>query len=259
MEKENNVVIKQVVIPESCNRGSSTHLLFCNETTNDKRGRFPSPSRTGKLGNDANFMSRCFDGGGFTPALVIPVLAARAKAGYSAGYKCGFTLIELLVVVLIIGILAAVALPQYQKAVEKSKAVQALTMLKSVYQAGKAYELSTGSWPTKFDELAVDIPWSGTTRVSMQNCISDVRSNADWSLHICNGVGNSPALYMIRLSGKYATQVSFNIYFGKQDVVPTDKIICWESNANVSPAGSYCEQLFKGKFQLGTSREYVLP
>ena len=78
--------------------------------------------------------------------------------------KKGFTLIELLVVVLIIGILSAVALPQYRKAVVKARFAEALTNLKSLAEAVKVCELENGrvDWNTNdtcgnVDNLSVSV------------------------------------------------------------------------------------------------------
>ena len=76
--------------------------------------------------------------------------------------KQAFTLIELLVVVLIIGILAAVALPQYQVAVAKSRLMQAVTLAKSVKDAEEAYYLANGEYTTDLDTLNVGVAGSIT-------------------------------------------------------------------------------------------------
>ena len=60
--------------------------------------------------------------------------------------KGGFTLIELLVVVLIIGILSSIALPQYTKAVEKSRAAEAETYLADWVTAQAIYKMANGGY-----------------------------------------------------------------------------------------------------------------
>ncbi len=131
--------------------------------------------------------------------------------------RCGFTLIELLVVVLIIGILAAVALPQYQKAVMKSRFASLKPIAKAVKDAQELYFEEHGSYATEseLDELDIDIP----QEVNIE--LSDTDGHDYVRLYHSNLDTNNYTMYLAH-SDSFAN----NIYCEADDSVDKAKELC---------------------------------
>lgn len=113
----------------------------------------------------------------------------------------GFTLIELLVVVLIIGILSAVALPQYQVAVEKARLARMLPLFKNIQLARESYRLANGTSTADLDLLDIEVNYNSKTELS--NNISYAVDGGSFALFFTANtlVFSSPKGYVIDYYG----------------------------------------------------------
>ncbi len=148
----------------------------------------------------------------------------------------GFTLIELLVVVLIIGILAAIALPQYQKAVFKSRVAGALARVRAFDQAEAEFYLSHGYYAIQPEALALApgascisnnafCQWRITKGLMFQITIASGYAKGNYYQWFCmSATGNSAAEDFCSQHGSYYLTNAGYKYYRLKSIYPTQTI-----------------------------------
>ena len=168
----------------------------------------------------------------------------------------GFTLIELLVVVLIIGILAAVALPQYQVAVLKSRLSSTMSGVKAIADAAEVYYLANGQYP---DDDITQLDISAFSGCTTNNIGQVFCGNIEYDLNS----GNTKYAGQEHVAGKVYTSsqrdqmmIMYLQYLQHSSGSAGQRVCSVQDGSNV--AHKVCKSL-GGVRKSASSNKYVLP
>ena len=161
----------------------------------------------------------------------------------------GFSLLELLVVILIIGVIAAIALPEYQKAVWKSRAANLYTQITPIGSAIQRYYMVHNAWANDFNDIDIDIPLESKrgTVCGLQNAGGkSLKQGDNFALKI-QGTPHNTA-YAIFTTGPYACG-GFAYYTGVNR--SGTKLFCVEiHNSFNRERGDFCEKVMSYSFYI---------
>ena len=163
----------------------------------------------------------------------------------------GFTLIELLVVVLIIGILAAIALPQYRVSVDKARIAPVLAATQTLKEAQEVYYLANNKYTTKWEDLDISLP--GTVIGGSQ-----LTNTGNWKMQLASEGESTPA--SVSITVPWLEDIRFLASFSHTALGPNyaDKIFCYAKKENAR-ANKLCQSLSGSRGRdHGTEYKYTI-
>lgn len=184
--------------------------------------------------------------------------------------KNGFTLLELLITVIVIAVLASVGITEYRKAVERTRAMEGITLLRSLYHAEKIYQMTHGTFAGSLSALSLS--FKGERIKCTQNNKSPcwgyyntegIKGNR-WSVELEGG--KNPSISVGLIEGPYVG-AGFFMQLARKDGIqyPLEQLACLENGMGrfkyKKKNGSYCEDIMDGTFysKSSVSRKYEIP
>jgi prepilin-type N-terminal cleavage/methylation domain-containing protein len=103
-----------------------------------------------------------------------------APAIWTRSLSRGFTLVEIMIVVVIIGLLAAMAIPAFKRVQDTARANRFVSDLRTFAQAFETYATENGNWPPNAGSSVVPAGMSGTFKADVWTATTSVGGRWNW-------------------------------------------------------------------------------